>query len=175
MVYGTRWGGTIGVAERIADSLEKSGWMVDVYNARGSVPLVASYDLIVVGSGIRADQWTKETLTFLQKNADALRAKMTAMFVSCSMAERKDPHVREEARETYLPKVAERFGLKPISYGFFCGIINMKQSHGLLADLVVKLNWRNLRRHGLDTMGVTDNRDWAAIETWANDLAKAAS
>jgi len=91
------------------------------------------------------------------------------------MAERKEKDVREAARETYLPKVAERFGLKPLSYEFFCGYINMKQSHGFLADLVVKVNWRNLSRHGLNTMGITDNRDWSAIENWTVEIAKVAS
>jgi menaquinone-dependent protoporphyrinogen IX oxidase len=175
VVYGTRWGGTVAVAEKIGETLKKAGWGADVVDARSNVPSVQSNDLVVVGSGIRADEWTQETLTFIEKNAEALRGKKTALFVSCSMAERKEPDVRELARETYLPKVAERFGLKPISYGFFGGYMNMKQSHGLLADLVVKVNWRNLTRHGLDTKGVTDHRDWTAIEAWAAEIAEAAS
>jgi menaquinone-dependent protoporphyrinogen oxidase len=175
VVYGTRWGGTVGVAERIADGLKKAGWAVDIADARGKVPRVEGYDWVVVGSGVRADQWTKETFTFLEKNAGKLRGKKTALFVSCSMAEREEKDVREAARETYLPKVAERFGLKPVAYGFFGGYMNMKQSHGFLADLVVKVNWRNLSRHGLNTTGVTDNRDWAAIETWTAEIAKTAS
>lgn len=175
IVYGTRWGGTVGVAEKIADGLKRAGWVVDVVNTRNNAPEVAGYDFVVVGSGIRADQWTKETLSFLEKNAEALRERKTALFVSCLMAERKEKDVREAARESYLPKVAERFGLKPLSYGFFCGYINMKQSHGFLADLVVKVNWRNLSHHGLNTMGITDNRDWSAIENWTVEISKAAS
>jgi menaquinone-dependent protoporphyrinogen IX oxidase len=174
IVYGTRWGGTVAVAEKIGDELKKAGWTVDVADARSNVPAVAGYYLVVVGSGVRADQWTKETLVFLEKNAEALREKKTALFVSCSMAERKENDVREKARETYLPRVAERFGLKPMVHGFFGGYMNMKQSHGLLADLIVKVNWRNLRRHGLNTVGVTDNRDWAAIEAWAIEVSNAA-
>lgn len=86
------------------------------------------------------------------------------------MADRAEKDVREKARETYLIKVAERFELKPMAYGFFGGYMNMKQSHGLLADLIVKVNWRNLRKHGLNTTGVTDTRDWSAIEKWAVDV-----
>lgn len=175
IVYGTRWGGTVGVAEKIADTLKKARWEVDVANAQGQVPSVAGYDLVVVGSGVRADQWTKETLNFLEKNAAALRGKKTALFVSCSMADRTEKDVREKARETYLIKVAERFELKPMAYGFFGGYMNMKQSHGLLADLIVKVNWRNLRKHGLNTTGVTDTRDWSAIENWAVDVASTAA
>ena len=173
VVYGTRWGGTIGVAHKIADGLKGAGFEVNVANARANVPRVADYDFIVVGSGIRADQWTKETLAFLKKNAIELRKKKTAMFVSCSMAERTETIVREKARETYLPKVVERFGLRPVSYGFFGGYMNMKKSHGFLADLVVRVNGRNLRRHGLDILGVTDNRDWIAIEAWTAEIIRA--
>jgi menaquinone-dependent protoporphyrinogen IX oxidase len=58
IVYGTRWGGTVGVAEKIAYGLKRAGWVVDVVNARSNAPEVAGYDFVVVGSGIRADQWT---------------------------------------------------------------------------------------------------------------------
>jgi hypothetical protein len=37
------------------------------------------------------------------------------------------------------------------------------------------VNSRNLRRHGLNTLGVTDSRDWNAIEAWAAEVAKIAS
>ena len=49
----------------------------------------------------------------------------------------------------------------------------MKKSHGFLADLVVRVNGRNLRRHGLDILGVTDNRDWIAIEAWTAEIIRA--
>jgi hypothetical protein len=106
---------------------------------------------------------------------DEGRGKKTALFVSCSMAERTETDVRERARDTYLPKVAERFGLKPIGYGFFGSYMNMKQSHGFLADLIVKVNGRNLRKHGLDTSGVTDNRNWETIGAWAMEIFEASS
>ncbi len=175
VVYGTRWGGTVEVAERIAGGLGAAGWLADSVDARDNLPSVAAYDLVVVGSGIRADEWTKETLAFLAKNSEALREKKTALFVSCSMAERTESEAREKARETYLQRVADRFGLKPVSLGFFGGYMNMKRSHGFLADLIVRVNGQNLRRHGLDTVGTTDKRDWAAIEAWTKDLVKAAS
>ena len=67
VVYGTRWGGTVGVAGKIADAFKRAEFSVDVVDARKNLPNVDSYDLVVVGSGIRADRWTKETLNFLEK------------------------------------------------------------------------------------------------------------
>ncbi len=175
VVYGTRWGGTVDIAERIAGGLRAAGWLADSVDARDNLASVAGYDLVVVGSGIRADEWTKETLAFLAKNSNALREKKVALFVSCSMAEKIESEAKEKARGTYLQRVADRFGLKPVSQGFFGGLMNMKQSHGLLADFIVRINGRNLRRHGLDTAGITDKRDWAAIDAWTKDLVNAVS
>ena len=173
VVYGTRWGGTVDVAERIAGSFRAAGWLADSVDARDNLASIADYDLVVVGSGIRADEWTKETLAFLAKNSETLREKKTALFVSCSMAERTECDAKQNARETYLQRVADRFGLKPVSLGFFGGYMNMKQSHGFLADFIVRINGRSLRRHGLDTAGITDKRDWAAIDAWTKGLINA--
>jgi menaquinone-dependent protoporphyrinogen oxidase len=173
LVYGTRWGGTIDLAKKIADTLRSENFLVDAFNAHDKLPNVQDYEVVIVGSGIRADQWTKESLTFLEKTAEALREKKTALFVSCSMVDRVEKEVREEAKDAYLMKVAQKYGLKPIAYGFFGGIMNMKQSHGLLADLIVRFNSRNLKRHGLNTMGVTDTRNWQQIEGWTLELIKA--
>lgn len=171
VVYGTRWGGTVDISNRIGDTLRKTGFKVDVFEARKKMPNISNYSLIIVGSGIRADKWTKESLNFLEKNASALREKKTALFVSCEMAT-ADRKVADAAKETYLIRVAEKYGLDPISYGFFGGLLDFGRSHGLLADIIVRLNGRNLRKHGLNTRGVTDKRSWQQIENWTIDIFK---
>src|SRR5512146_2628331 len=99
VVYGTRWGGTAGVASRISEVLRGNGFNVDVENARRKLSKISDYDAVIVGSGIRANQWTKNVLTFLEKNARDLRKKKTAFFVSCSVAERTETEIREKAKE----------------------------------------------------------------------------
>jgi len=172
VVYGTRWGGTAGVAEKVANTLRKLDYVVDVVDARKKTPDIASYNLVIVGSGIRADQWTKETSTFLEKNAKALRGKKLALFVSCQMADREE-EAREKARNAYLLKISEQYGLRPVSFGFFGGFMDFKKSHGLLVDIIVRVNGRNLRKNGLDTRRVLDTRDWEQIEAWALEVAGA--
>ena len=172
VVYGSRWGGTVGVAEKIGDALRKEAFAVDVVDARKNPMNVDAYDLVIVGSGIRADKWTKETLKFLEKNANVLRRKKTALFVSCQMADR-EKEAREKAKNAYLLKISAQYGLNPVSYGFFGGFMDFKKSHGLLVDIIVRVNGRNLRKNGLDTKRVHDTRDWAKIEAWANEVADA--
>ena len=48
VVYGTRWGGTVGVAEKIGGSLREAGYTVDVVDAKKHTPTVDPYDLVVV-------------------------------------------------------------------------------------------------------------------------------
>jgi menaquinone-dependent protoporphyrinogen oxidase len=101
VVYGTRWGGTIGVAERIGEEIGKAGFSVNVCDAKSKLPDVSRYNLIVVGSGIRADAWTKSALNFLDRNVEALRSKKTALFVSCQMADREE-EAKQRAKKKYL-------------------------------------------------------------------------
>ncbi|MBT0160475.1 nitric oxide synthase [Candidatus Bathyarchaeota archaeon A05DMB-2] len=174
VVYGTRWGGTVGIAEKIGEALQKSGYAVDVVDAKANVPKVDTYDLVIVGSGVRADKWTKETLRFLEKNATALRNKKTALFVSCQMADRED-EAREKAKQAYLWSVADQYGLRPISYGFFGGFLDFSRSHGLLVDIIIRVNRRNLLKNGLDTSKIYDTRCWSSIEAWGRHVAEKAA
>ena len=88
------------------------------------------------------------------------------------MADRVEPEVRDRAKKRYLEKTAEQYGLKPIGYGFFGGFLDFHHSHGLIVDVMVRVNRKSLAKNGLDTTKVRDTRDWAAIEAWAREIAK---
>jgi menaquinone-dependent protoporphyrinogen IX oxidase len=122
---------------------------------------------------MRADKWTKESLQFLEKNTITLKTKKTALFVSCSMADRKDGGYNK-GKKRYLDDTAEKYDLTPISLGYFGGLMDFSYSHGLLVDVLVRVNRRNLRKNGLDTAKVHDTRDWKAIEAWGHEVAKLA-
>ena len=171
VIYGTRWGSTVAVAEKIGEVLKQESYSVEVVDAKRSPKNIDSYDLFVVGSGVRADKWTKETMDFLEKNADVLKTKKTALFVSCQMADR-EKEAGGKAKTLYLEKVADQFGLKPVSLGFFGGFLDFSKSHGLLVDVLVRVNRKSLQKNGLDISKVHDTRDWGSIEAWARELAK---
>ena len=173
VVYGTRWGGTIGVAERIGEEIRKAGFSVNVCDAKSKLPDVSKYNLIVVGSGIRADAWTKSALNFLDRNVETLRSKKTALFVSCQMADREE-EAKQRAKKKYLFQVAKQFCLTPIAFGFFGGFVDFKKSHGIVVDVMVRVNRRRLLANGLDIRRVHDTRNWDCIGIWANEVAKAA-
>ncbi len=171
VLYGSRWGGTVAVAEEIGKTLIKEGFNIDVADAKKPPENLDTYELFIIGSGMRADKWTKETLSFMEKNAALLKSKKTALFVSCQMADRVEPEVREKAKKQYLTDIAEQYGLKPISFGFFGGFLDFKHSHGLIVDIMVRVNKKSLRKNGLDTTKVHDTRDWNIIDSWACETA----
>jgi menaquinone-dependent protoporphyrinogen oxidase len=171
VIYGTRWGGTVKVAEKIGQAIKNEYCDVEVINAKRKPPRIELYDLIIIGSGIRADKWTKETIAFLEKNAELLSTKKTALFVSCQMAD-GTKEAQDKAKKLYLEKTAEQFGLKPISLGFFGGFLDFSKSHGLFVDVLIRVNRNSLRKNGLDTTKVRDTRDWLNIEIWAREVAK---
>jgi menaquinone-dependent protoporphyrinogen oxidase len=175
VVYGTRWGGTVSVAKKIGGTLKEANCTVDVVDAKTKPPTVDNYDLVVVGSGLRADKWTKETLRFLKENAHALSKKKTALFVSCLMADRETEEAQERAKRKYLLEIAEEYGLSPISYGFFGGYADFSKSHGLLVDIIIRVNRKNLLKNGLDIRKIVDTRDWNKIGAWARELVSTAS
>ena len=172
VLYGSRWGGTVAVAQKIGQTLSQEGFSVDIFNAKKPPTNLESYNLFIIGSGMRADKWTKETLTFMEKNSVLLQKKKIALFVSCQMADRIEPQVREEAKKQYLDDIAEIYGLKPFAYGFFGGYLDFGKSHGLIVDIMVRVNRKSLRRNGLDTTKVHDTRDWKNIESWTRAIAK---
>ena len=78
---------------------------------------------------------------------------------------------KQKAKNSYLEKVAEKYGLNPIALGLFGGFLDFKKSHGLLVDMIVRVNGRNLRKNGLDTRKIYDTRNWKEIENWATEVA----
>jgi menaquinone-dependent protoporphyrinogen oxidase len=68
VVYGTRYGTAAEIAEEIARVIKEEGNETDLLDVRSIKDQdVSSYDLVVVGSGIKMGKWTSKALKFLQK------------------------------------------------------------------------------------------------------------
>jgi menaquinone-dependent protoporphyrinogen oxidase len=68
VAYGTKMGGTKGIAERVADALRSRGHEVTLAPAR-EVPRKAQFDAAVIGSGLYAGRWRREAVRLLQRLA----------------------------------------------------------------------------------------------------------
>jgi len=169
VAFGTKYGTTAKVAEEIADILRSKGVETSVLVLRKERRnIVDGYDLIVVGSSIIMDKWSKGALAFLEANQRALSKKKVAMFV-CSANMYTNPEKAEQYRKMYLDDVAERFGIvASVPKGLFGGEIDFGR-FGFLTRAMVNSIMRD-KLQGVDLSNPFDFRDWDAIRSWADSL-----
>jgi menaquinone-dependent protoporphyrinogen oxidase len=155
VAYATRAGSTAGVAERVAEVLNRSGFAAEAVSAKETRD-VGSYDAVVVGSAVRAGKLMPEVLKFLDKNKADLSAKPFAAFVVCMTMKDSDEKSRATAG-AYLDPVRQR--VKPASEGLFAGAIDFEKL-GFVERTIMKA--MKAEAH--------DFRKWAEIESWALGL-----
>jgi menaquinone-dependent protoporphyrinogen oxidase len=81
VVYGSRHGGTRGIAERISEVLGAEGLDAVAARADGDID-VERADAVVVGSGVYMGSWLNEPLAFMRRNQAALARRPTWLFSS---------------------------------------------------------------------------------------------
>ncbi|RLF96349.1 nitric oxide synthase [Thermococci archaeon] len=169
IAYGTRYGSTTDIANKMGEILTEEGIDVKIVNlAEEKIDDVSNYDLIIIGSSIKIGSWTKKSLEFLERFESDLSKKKTAFFVSCLDA--NDPKKCKEARENYLEKVAKKYpSIRPYKLGLFGGVIDMKK-YGFGTKLMVKALSKNLEKQGIDINKSNDFRNWEEIQNWTREL-----
>ena len=176
IVYGTRYGATTGTSEEIANVLRDESFNVRVVNAKEEkVDDISEYELIIVGSGMKIDRWTKEPEKFLKKFKKELTKKKVAIFVSSAIqaiyVHEGDTEAIERAQRKYLKEKAEKYSLNPIAMIIFGGVLNYDKL-GLLTKKTVGQLWRKYEAMGIEKInGIYDTRDWEAIRKWTKELA----
>jgi len=178
IVYGTRYGATASTSEEIAEILRNEGFDVRVVNAKEEkVRDIAEYDLVIVGSGMQIDRWTKEPEKFLKKFQTELAKKKVALFVSSGtqalIEHEGKPEAIGRARRQYLEEKAAKYNLQPVALGLFGGVWDFNNmpwwSKKAMAVTRSKLEAAGFKE---TKPGVYDTRDWNAIRSWAKELAQ---
>jgi len=151
--YASGTGCTKGVAERIGQTLARTGAQVDV-RPMDSDPDPTAYDAVVAGSGTRAGSWIPGAKRWAMRHADALKAKPLALFtVGIAMA-----HGPEKVTETLgaTDPLLEKTGLTPLDIGAFAGWF-----------VPAKFSFIERAIMNMAKAPEGDFRDWTAIEDWA--------
>ena len=172
IVYGTRYGTAAEIAEEVGKVIENEGIEVDLMDSRGIKNYdIPSYDMVIVGSGIKIGKWTKGSLKFLEDNKTSLKDRKVALFVTCGAANMKETMV--EGQEKYLDEVAFKYlSNKPVATGLFGSVYDPNASHGLMYKLATKfMIKKELDKQGIDTSKRLDYRNWDEIRAWALNLA----
>lgn len=169
IAYGTRYNSTTDIAEKVGNILVEAGIETKIVNlGEEKIKDISSYDLVIIGSGIRFGSWTKESLMFLERFESELSKKKTALFVSCATV--RDPEKYKEAKENYLQKIKEKYpSIKPCKLGLFGGVIDLKR-YGFGIRQMVKVLIKDLKAQGIDTSKPYDFRNWKEIQDWTEEL-----
>jgi menaquinone-dependent protoporphyrinogen oxidase len=81
VAYGSKGGGTEGLAKIVADALREEGFTVEVAPAR-TVRHVEDYDAVVVGGALYAFRWHRDARRFVKRHTVELRRRPTYLFSS---------------------------------------------------------------------------------------------
>lgn len=160
VTYASRTGSTTGVAEAIGKTLAESGAQVEVRPMQDVTDL-APYGAVVAGSAIQGGQWLPEAMQFVQKNQAALSQKPFATFTVCITMSMKNGQYRDAVSKWLSPV---RALVKPVSEGFFAGVLNVSKVPSFGDRLKFRLSVM------LGAWKEGDHRDWDAIRAWANTL-----
>ncbi len=156
VAYGTHAGSTAGVAERVAEILNRSGLAAEAVRAKEARD-VGSYDAVIIGSAIRAGKLMPEVLRFVDKNRGILEAKPLAAFIVCLAMKDGD----EKGRATAGPYLDPlRLLVKPVSEGLFAGVYDPAKVNFVMRTIMDKMV----------KAPPGDFRKWDKIETWAAGL-----
>jgi menaquinone-dependent protoporphyrinogen oxidase len=135
VTYGSKLGGTEGLAEMVGNSLRRAGFDVDVLPAR-QVASIGGYDAVVVGGALYAGRWHRDAVRFVKRHQRRLHTLPVWLFSSGPLddsAETKDiPPVSQVRR---LMRSIEANGhatfggrLEPGARGFLAGAMAKKLS-----------------------------------------------
>lgn len=162
VAYASRTGSTGGVAIAIGEILAESGSGVDV-RLMENVGTLTPYSSVVAGSAIQGRQWLPEAIDFIQTHQKELSQKPFAAFLVCLTLAMKNPEKYKPFVQTWLNPV--RAEVKPISEGFFPGILNI----GKIPSFSDRLKFRLSVFTGVWKEG--DHRNWGLIKSWAKELS----
>jgi menaquinone-dependent protoporphyrinogen oxidase len=179
VVYGSRHGGTRGIAERIGQVLRTEGAQAVVAAADHVVPDdVRSADAFVVGSGVYMGSWLKEPLEFLGSHAEVLATRPTWLFSSGPLpGSSKEQSDADPLTNALGPADGPGSGgrkkvdavsatIHPRDHRVFQGAFDPKDGPKAMSERFVRLMpaARKIFPPG-------DFREWPAIEAWGREIA----
>ncbi|UCE12550.1 MAG: hypothetical protein JSV04_10175 [Candidatus Heimdallarchaeota archaeon] len=172
IVYGTRYGATQGIAERMFEWLQKENIDSDVINVKKDEwPELAKYSGLILGTGIRIGQWTKEMKNFIKKKKEEINMfRGPKIFFVCS-GYAAIPERYQEIKQEYCKKALENLGVSvdSINYEAFGGVMNASPDSpvGWLDKKMLKIAGK--ASPDFDPNGINDYRDWNEIEKFTRE------
>ncbi len=155
IAYASKCGSTGEVATAIGKTLAQNGVRVDVMPIK-KVTDLPGYQVVFVGSAIRAANWLREAADFVGDNRTILQRIPTAYFTVCMTMLEDTPANRAKAAGFIEPV---RKVLSPVAEGYFAGRVDPTRLSFIENTM---LNARHVPQG--------DFRDWNKITGWAQSM-----
>ena len=165
VVYASKYGSTMGIAERITATLGRSGALAAMVSAKKAGAL-DGYDAYVIGSAAYMGSWLHEASDFVRHNAELLKTKPVWLFSSGPIGEQRFDGKGRDVLETTVPKeIGELTELiNPRGHREFFGAFDhtrLSVAHRIVYSMPAM---KKLMVDG-------DWREWDAIDAWARSIA----
>jgi menaquinone-dependent protoporphyrinogen oxidase len=159
VAYGSKHGATKGIAERIAAQLRAEGQQAAAQPVE-AVGDLGGYDAFVIGSAVYADRWTREATEFVQRHRAMLASRPVWLFSSGPIGTMATRHEPVEPKGV----TAIRRALSPQDHRVFFGAWDRSKLDRSKLGFAERIVAKRLPQG--------DFRDWAAIEAWADGIAR---
>jgi menaquinone-dependent protoporphyrinogen oxidase len=172
IIYGTSYGQTEKIANRISEGLYRHGFVVEQCNAATHRPLfpLERYAGVVVGCSLIARGHQPAIREFIQNHVASLNRVPSAFFQVSASAGSASPEARQAAQ-----RILEDFlggeGWTPLLSESLPGAINYTRYNLLLKWYMKKASAKN--GGSTDTSRDHEYTDWAQVARFANALASA--
>lgn len=171
VAYASRHGATRGIAERIAQTLERSGPDVTLRPV-AEAGAIDEFDAFVIGSAAYMGRWLSPATQFVRRHRSILAGRPVWLFSSGPVGTET---VDAKGRDVLVASVPKEFAefadtLRPRDQRVFLGAYDADaEPVGLVERLGAVFMRMPAVREGLPA---GDFRDWGAIETWADGIAR---
>jgi menaquinone-dependent protoporphyrinogen oxidase len=159
VTYGSRFGSTREIADRIGARLRRAGHLVDV-RAVEDVHDVEPYAAVVLGSGVYNGSWTPSANDLIGRTTPLLARRAVWLFSVGTLGDRH-PVIGRFMRREPRGIAGVLTAVKPRDYRVFAGVID-GASWPATARLLLRLAGG----------GFGDRRDWADIDAWSDTIAR---
>jgi menaquinone-dependent protoporphyrinogen oxidase len=171
VAYATRHGATRGIAERIAQTLHRSGLEVTLKPVE-KADAVDQYDAMVIGSAAYMGRWLKEATQFVRRHRSQLASRPVWLFssgpIGTQTVDAKGRDVLEASEPTEFAEFAA--AIHPRGERVFFGAYDPDaEPIGLMERLGARFTRMPAVREALPA---GDFRDWPEIEAWADGIAR---
>jgi menaquinone-dependent protoporphyrinogen oxidase len=177
VAFGSRHGGTRGIAERIGEVLQAEG-IETVVAPAGQVGELGAADAFVVGSGVYMGSWLDEPLEFLKRNQETLASRPTWLFSSGPLVgSTKGTPGADPVTDALGPAEGPGSGgrkrvealsavIHPREHRVFLGAYDPKDPPKAFSERIVRM-----MPAAKDILPAGDFRNWEEIEGWAREIA----